>query len=216
MDEIIKSVLLSGSVSAMLLALLLWLLRDWVAQRLAGAVAHEYNEELERLKARLNVAIEHYRTEFQQGLHVATSQFDMEFASCKSLWTAVSNAVDATARMINFHLEFGISENSERLKTLAKESDEAFFAAQKLVREVAPFIPARLGDLAQDLNARCKSEIDIYFSAVNASSSRWAELDSAEAHKQFKEARKAMYGHYKDLEAAIRARMQAMGGIPSP
>lgn len=214
MDEIIKTIVLPGSLSAVLLAVALWLGSDWISKRLATSVAHEYDRKLEDFKAGLDAALEHHRAAVAQSLHVAKSQFDMEFASFKELWAEVSQVLELTARLINAHLESGVTGNATTLREMATQADGAFFAAHKKATEVAPFMPADVHAIAKTLNGRCKEEIDRYFYMTKAARADVAEFDTNEFHAQQRVAKAALLKDYRALETAIRRRLATLGGAP--
>jgi hypothetical protein len=212
MDEIIKTIVLPGSLSAVLLAVALWLGSDWISKRLATSVAHEYDKKLEGFKAGLDAALEYHRATVQQSLHVAKSQFDMEFASFKELWAEVSKVLELTARLINAHLKSAVTGNTNPLRELATEADAAFFAAHKKATDVAPFMPADVHAIAKTLNERCKEEIDRYFYMTKPARTNVAEFDTKEFHAQQKLAKAALLQDYRALETAIRGRLASLSG----
>lgn len=212
MDEILQTILVPGSVSAALVLALLWLLRGWIKTRLT----HEYDVKLERVKASLEDELERLRTLLQQSLHVTKAQFDMEFESCKSLWANMSKLVDLTARLINSHVDYGISGNQSDFEKWAEEADAAFFASHKVAIEVAPFMPANIKEVASTLNGSCKHEIDYYFDLIKPGRPNLAEFDTKEVHKAMKEAKAALVQDYRKLEETIRVRLASMGGLTPP
>jgi hypothetical protein len=58
MMELIVSIISSAAVSSALVAILLWLSREWISMRLKGSIQHEYDQKLEVHKAQLKAATE--------------------------------------------------------------------------------------------------------------------------------------------------------------
>lgn len=138
----------------------------------------------------------------------------MEFAGFKQLWEEVSQVLELTTRLINAHLESGVSGNATTLRELATEADEAFFAAHKKATEVAPFMPDDVHAMAMALSGRCKEEIDRYFYMTKPARTDVAEFDTDEFRAEQKLAKAALLQDYRALETAIRGRLATLGGTP--
>lgn len=55
MSQFLLEVFSSGAVAAALLALVVWLTRSWISERLKGAIKHEYDREIESYKSMLSL-----------------------------------------------------------------------------------------------------------------------------------------------------------------
>ncbi len=78
MDMLFK-ILGSGAVSAILLAALGVMCRNWFLERLKSSIQHEYDERLEKLKAQLSRENEKELTEFKHKLELAAAERNFKF-----------------------------------------------------------------------------------------------------------------------------------------
>src|SRR5213594_2040253 len=69
----VTTTLVSGALSAALLAILGWLLRTWLKERLVRGIEHEYAGKLEALRARNAEELERFRAELQKHQAVMTA-----------------------------------------------------------------------------------------------------------------------------------------------
>jgi hypothetical protein len=220
MDEILKSILVSGGVSAVLLAGLVLLSKDWLTERLSRAVQHEYDRKLEaftsELKARADTALEAHKAELEHRTHIVKSQFDMEFNAFKSVWSSQCTLVDATTRLINAYLDFGLDGNEKVVKEHATAADTAFFQATKISREMRPFMPDAAYQQSFTVAKRCKEEVDYFFHALQrkAASSQFVEIDEEAARDQTRKNKQAVLQDYESLAATIRMRLESLTSGP--
>src|SRR6266567_2199326 len=141
MGETVKTVLLwSAPLNAIIISALIWLFKS--------SIRHEYNKALEELKSN-----------YQRRFHVLKSQFDMEFNSFQLMWASQSALVDATIRLDNMFLSSGCGKEME---DYAKAADKAFFEAERVTRELGPFMPEEIYRNAISIEKGCKEEIDLF------------------------------------------------------
>lgn len=57
MERFIINVLSSATISTLLAGALIWLLRNWISERLRNSIRHEYDQKIERYKAQLKAVI---------------------------------------------------------------------------------------------------------------------------------------------------------------
>lgn len=78
--DFLATVIASAFVSLVLCALMLWLFRAWVGERLKNAIKSEYDQKLEthkaQLKAQADVEIEKLRSQ----LNIATTEHEVRFS----------------------------------------------------------------------------------------------------------------------------------------
>jgi hypothetical protein len=226
MDEMVKTVLWSAPLSAVIISGILWLLKSWIAVRLKNSIQHEYDKDIERhkaaLKAQFDVELEvrksalkaHDDTELeihkaymQQRFHIMKSQFDMEFNSFQSVWTSMGVLVDATARLINSFLSsYSFEKGQKELEKYAKIADTAFFEAQSVVRGSSPFMPEEINKNANSLAVKCKEEIDLFFYLLGGAY-KSEDFGMEKATKETEASRKSLNLAYHDLADMIRERL---------
>lgn len=228
MDDMVKTVAWSAPLGAVLTSALFWLLRNWIAERLTGSIRHDYNKDLEKhkailkaqfdaelegrkaaLKAQSETELEVHKANMQRRFHIIKSQFDMEFKSFQSMWTSQSALVDATARLINAFLMYDFRKVQKELEDYAKAADEAFFAAQSIVRQLGPFMPEDIHVNANSLAVQCKKEIDFFFYLLGGAYKN-EDFDMGNAIKETKASQQSISLAYSDLASDIRERLATL------
>lgn len=228
MQELIHTVIFSTPLSAGLLIVLGWLAKKWLLQRLEKSIKHSYDKELEehktklkkeadsiletqksQLKSQSDSLIESHKANLQKITHVDRAHFDMELDSFKSLWAEVSLMIEHTARIVNL---YGYSElaagKGEKLKE-AEMSDKCFFAANKKIQEVRPFIPKQIHKQATTLAQLCKKEISAFFEAARREAKKDSSYDQEAAGKIAREMCNKIINLYDELADSIQNRLES-------
>lgn len=126
MANFLGTVLVSAPVTAALLAVVTWLARNWIGERIKGAIQHEYDREIESHKSQLKVqherSLEELRSELGEVSAERNARRDYEYEARKKLY-----------------------ENYEPLLfQLIEHSENAYYRVLSLARSV------RLGNLKPD------------------------------------------------------------------
>jgi hypothetical protein len=126
MDDFVKTVLASVSASTGLTAVLLWLTKSWIGERIKGAIQHEYDQKLETHKAQLKVEqdreIERFKAQLRDTSAERNARRDYEYEARKKLY----------------------AEYEPLLFQLIEQSENAYYRILSLART------AREGDLTID------------------------------------------------------------------
>lgn len=231
MDEIVKTVLWSAPLSAVLVSALIWLIRSWIIERLSNAIKHEYNKDLEEHKAKLkgqfdmeleirkaalkaqsDAELEVHKANAQRLIHIDKSHFDMEFDSFKTLWSAVSSTVDHTARVLRLYSFTELSAGKGEKRKYAEVADKSFFEASQITQRIRPFIPGKIHELARELEADCKREINQFFYDIKMEETPNSNYEQDLAAKSAKDALDRILGDWHALADAIQQRLAAIPG----
>lgn len=213
MNELIKTISWSAPISAVLTTAVIWLLRKWIADRLTSSIRHEYDTALEShkaaLKAQLDAELELHKGSIQREFHVYQSQFDMEFRSFQELWKAVSSLVDKTVRILKLYDYVEREEGKGEKKNYADQADATYFSTIATVQEHRPFIPEDTHELARDLSATCKEEIDYFYRAIKWEAAGEPSYDQNEARKRAQSTVLEIERLWDRLADAIRNRLSS-------
>ena len=97
MDETIKTAFWSAPISALLVTVLIWVVRNWITERLKNAVSFTYqtklethkaglkrkaDADLEDLKARSTAALETLKTQFNAELETSKAELKAQVDVC--------------------------------------------------------------------------------------------------------------------------------------
>jgi hypothetical protein len=228
-DEVIRTVLWSAPLSAVLVSALVWLLRGWIAERLRSAVRHEYNKDLEEHKAKLkaqfdtelevrraalkaasDAELEVHKANAARLIHIDKAHFDMEFTSFQKLWTAASDTVDKTVQALRLYSFDELPEGEGEKRRYAEVADESFFQAIQVTQQLRPFIPRQIHELARALVADCKEQIDQFFRDIKLEKARNPHYDQLLAGKAAKQSIERVVDRWHELADAIQGRLQAI------
>jgi hypothetical protein len=84
--EHILTIISSGAVSVALSGTLVFLFRNWISERIKGAIQHEYNEKLETHKAQLQS-----RNDIEiEKLKADLIAYFKKYPHCSPLWKTTS------------------------------------------------------------------------------------------------------------------------------
>lgn len=218
----------TASLSAGLVALVIWIARNWFIERLAGSIRHEYATDLEThkaalksqfdselevrkaaLKAQSDAELEVHKANLQRGFHVQKAQFDMEFSSFQKLWGALSLMVDETGRLINLYEYSETPEGKGTKRKHAEDADKAFFAATRVVQDLEPFIPEDVYQKSKSLYINCKTVIDDFFGVIKFESED-TKFDISEYRKDARASGNDIRKDWHEIANLIRVRLKLL------
>jgi hypothetical protein len=91
MGNLITTILTSASVSAALTAVIVWLTKNWIGERIKGSITHEYNQKLESYKSQLkkehDQEIERLKAELGEVSSERNARRDYEYEARKKLYS---------------------------------------------------------------------------------------------------------------------------------
>jgi hypothetical protein len=123
-SDIAITILTSLISSAALLGALVWLLQNWISERLKNAIKHEYDAKLETHKAQLK------------------AEYDKELESCKAK-LAIENAT-ATERL-KMELQMVMLKEQYKTEYMAEETVRRLLNHKKFIRRTFAAIQNELG-----------------------------------------------------------------------
>lgn len=166
------------------------------------------------LKTSVDSSLEAHRVQLDLRSHVSKSQFDMEFANFRTLWSAVCLCVNATCKLAD---TYGRREKEVGIKRqLVDEADSLFLEAMRVCHETSPFVPQEIYDTSALLLVSCKQEITTFYDGElhrdTEEPSPGVTYDAEEARQMARAAREVIVKAWKDLASAVRRRLAELAG----
>jgi hypothetical protein len=173
----ILTLLSSVGISALLTAALIFLTKNWIGERIKGAIKNEYDQKLETHKAQLKAQSDVSLEEFKAKLQLAASERNIRLT--RVFEDTVETISGTYSRLLAFHDAVGhytsIVEYSstppkeERRRTVGQKYGELL----NFYRPRRPFLPKAIVKRVDDLRSRLdRTAIDFMFGVEQDGDSR--------------------------------------------
>lgn len=192
MPDII-TILSSAGVSALLTAALVFLAKNWVSERLKGAIKSEYDQQLETHKSQLKAQSDTQLEQFKAQLHIAAAERSIRLT--RVFEKTVETVAGTYERLLGFHdavaaytsiIEWQGGPSKEERRKIVSEKYGAFL---DYYRPRRPFLPKRTVVSVDDFRAKLhKISLDFMWGVEKEGDARRARRGEdkdtwMEAHK---------------------------------
>lgn len=158
MENFIVQVLASATVSTALSAILVWLTKTWISERLRGAIKSEYDQKLETHKAQLKAESDLEIEKLRSQLSIAATEHQVRFTHLHERRAEViaktySLLRNLSSKMIDYTKIYETSRDlpKEKRREAALESINAF---REYFEPNIIFFPADAAKKLQDIDSQ--------------------------------------------------------------
>lgn len=158
MENFIAQVLASATVSTALSAILVWLTKTWISERLRGSIKSEYDQRLEahkaQLKAQSDVEIEKLRSQ----LSISAAEHQVRFANLhEKRAEVIATTYSLLRELFNYLRDYIKIYETDRDQPKEQRREVTIGAIKKFRDYVEPhiiFLPANTAEKLNNIDAQ--------------------------------------------------------------